>query len=313
MGIPRADAPILPRLGPTPPDSGLRIPGQYVWCSSVIHADGRWHMFSAAWPERPDPRRYSRRGILQGYLQESVVVRAEADVPVGPYHLRETVLTPRGGDHWDVVCCHNPNIVHYGDGFVLFFQTCGHPGESRRIGYVTSDRITGPWQHAPAALPFEGDAVNPAVWVEPDGSLLMAFRSHPMRLAVARAPALEGPWTVLNSDCLPYYGLEDPFLFHWRGQYHIVIEDAFMQVTGDMRNGIRLVSNDARKWSFYEPEIRAYGPHIEWSNGTSVLPVRRERPFLILQDGEPTHLVNGVLFSDGETYDARSIVVPLLD
>ena len=41
-----APAAILPRIGVTRPDSGLRIPGHYVWCSSVIQAEGAWHMFS---------------------------------------------------------------------------------------------------------------------------------------------------------------------------------------------------------------------------------------------------------------------------
>ena len=77
------------------------------------------------------------------------------------------------------------------------------------------------------------------------------------------------------------------------------------------RNGVRLVSDDGAHWSFCLPEIRAYGGLIRWTTGASTLPTRRERPSLILQNGEPTHLVNGVLLSDGETYTARSIVTPL--
>ena len=312
MTRPLAPLPILSRVGETRPDSGLWIPGQYVWCSSVIQAEGKWHMFSATWPERPDAPRYSRRGALQQYLELSTVVRAEADDPEGPYACRETVLTPRGEGHWDVVCCHNPCVVRVGAQYALFFQTCGRQGEPRRIGYAVSERIAGPWTHAESAIPFSGDAVNPSVWVEPDGSLLMALRTKPIRLTIARAPGLDGPWEVLNEDCTPHYGFEDPFLFHCQGQYHIVIEDAMDQVTGDMRNGVRLVSDDGVRWDFYAPEIRAYGGLVRWTNGVATMPVRRERPSLILQNGVPTHLVNGVLFSDGEAYTARSIVTPLL-
>jgi hypothetical protein len=268
-------------------------------------------MFSAMWPERPDEARYNRRSVLQGYLESSVIVRGESSSPEGPYELKETVLAPRGSGYWDVVCCHNPCIVKVGGQYALFFQTCGEPGEPRRIGYATSASVYGPWTHASEAIPFPDDSVNPSVWVEPDGSLLMAFRIRPMRLAVARAPSLAGPWRICNADCMPHYGLEDPFLFHWRGQYHIVIEDACQQVTGDMRNGIRLVSDDGENWSFYSPEIRAYGAEVTWTNGVITVPARRERPWLIVQDGEPTHLVNGVMFAHWETFRTQSVVTPL--
>ena len=313
MNRPAAPAPILGRLGETRPDSGLRIRDKYVWCSSVIQAEGKWHMFSAAWPERPDASRHSKNSVLQNYLEHSVIVRSEADNPEGPYAYQEAVLEPRGSGHWDVICCHNPWVVKVADIYALFFQTCGEPGEPRRIGYVTSKSIKGPWTYASDPLPYGEDAVNPSVWVEPDGGLLMAFRVKPMRLAVARAPGLDGPWEVLNRDCMPHYSFEDPFLFHWHGHYHIVLEDAFAEVTGDGCSGVRLVSDNGSDWSFYQPEIRAYGAQIEWTNGTYSVPARRERPSLVLQDGEPTHLVTGVLFQAGRAYTARSIVTPLCE
>ena len=53
-----SDNRILSRLRRARPDSGPRIPGLYVWCSSVIGVDGKWHMFSAAWPERVHPEEH---------------------------------------------------------------------------------------------------------------------------------------------------------------------------------------------------------------------------------------------------------------
>ena len=306
--MPSTDTSILSALRPAQRESGLRVPGKYVWCSSVIAADGKWHMFSAAWDERADASRYTRNELLQNYLQQSEIVRSEADTPEGPYELKETALRPRGSGHWDVVCCHNPCIVRAGEMFVLYFQTCGEPGEPRRIGTATAPGIRGPWTHAEAALPFPLDSVNPAVCIEPDGRVRVAFRQKPMRIAIAEAPSFRGPYEIVNDDICPGVRLEDPFLWRTGGRWHMLVEDNEGDLAGDVRHGAHLVSDDGVAWDVFADEPKAYIHTIEWTDGTSTTMDRRERPWLLFDDdGRPAYLVTGCL-KDGHAF---SVVQPL--
>jgi hypothetical protein len=246
--MPSPDTSILSALRPAQRDSGLRVPGKYVWCSSVIAADGKWHMFSAAWDERADASRYTHNELLQNYLQQSEIVRSEANAPEGPYELKET------------------------------------------------------------ALPFPLDSVNPAVWIELDGRVRVAFRQKSMRIAIAEAPSFRGPYEIVNDDICPGVRLEDPFLCRMGGRWHMLIEDNEGGLAGDVRHGAHLISDDGVAWDVLANEPKAYTHPIEWTDGTSTTMDRRERPWLLFDDdGRPAYLVTGCL-KDGHAF---SVVQPL--
>jgi len=301
---------ILSSLRPARPDSGLSMPGYYIWGSSVVRVGRTWHMFSSRWAQRsPEAAaRLSALEVLQNYIDHSEIIRAEADNPEGPYSFREVVLRPRGGGHWDHHCCHNPCVVRAGGGFALFFQTSTQADKwDRRIGCATAGNVAGPWSVCDEAIDLGGGAVNPAVLIEPGGGALMVYRAANMRIAVARAAHFAGPYEVVNADILPGIGLEDPFLYRRGGRYHVIVEDNQGRITARERHGARLVSDDGVCWRVHETEPRAYTHAIEWTDGTSTTVDRRERPSLILEGGRPTHLVTAVLH-DGR---ARSVVQPL--
>jgi hypothetical protein len=300
------------RLLPARRESGLRIPGQYVWCSSVIHAEGKWHMFSSAWPKREEAGQYDSVELLQNYWCLSTVVHAEADDPEGPYEYTETLLQGRGGDHWVYECCHNPCIVRAGGTYVLYFQTKGREHDDRYIGYATADSVRGPWTLAERPLDLGFNVNNPAVWVEEDGRVRIAFRTPGMKIAIAEADAYDAAYRIVNPDMCPGIPLEDPFLYRQGAEYHMLIEDNGGKLTGDVRHGAHLVSDDGVDFALFEPEPKAYSHTVRWREGGETTLDRRERPWLILQDGAPTHLVTGVLHG-GEAWSVAQPLAPLAD
>jgi len=306
MSLP-VDKTIQARLLPPRRDSGLRIPGKNVWCASVIAAGGKWHMFSSVWPIREDAERYDPVELLQNYWKLSTIVRAEADSPEGPYAYKELVLEGLGGDHWIHECCHNPCMIQVGDNYVLYFQTKGRDHNDRYIGYATAKNIDGPWLPAVRPLTLGYNVNNPSACLESDGRIRLAFRTPAMKIAVAEAEAYDAPYRVVNPDICPGIALEDPFLYRQGGKYHMVIEDNKGRLTGAVRHGAHLVSDDGINFEIFHPEKKAYTHTVEWQDGGKTTFDRRERPWLILQEGVPTHLVTGVL----KDHEAWSLVQPL--
>jgi hypothetical protein len=298
---------IRSRLRPVDREGGFRIPGKNVWCGSAIKAEGRWHQFSSVWPVRDNPEKYDHVELLQNYWCLSTIVHAEADNPEGPYEFKELVLEGQGGDHWVQDCCHCPCIVKAGDKYVLYFQTKGKEHDDRYIGYATADSVHGPWQYADGPLDLGFNVTNPAVWVEADGAVRLAFRTTGMKIAIAVADAFDATYRIVNDDILPGVWLEDPFLWKMGSDYHIIVEDNDGKVTGSVRHGAHLVSADGVRFEVYAPEPKAYSHTVEWQDGGETTFDRRERPWLILDGGVPTHLVTGVL-SGSESW---SLVQPL--
>ena len=303
----QVDETIRDRLLPSARDAGFQIPGKNVWCGSVIPAGGSWHMFASVWPKREDADSYDPVELLQNYWRLSTIVRAEADSPEGPYSFREVVLEGLGGDHWIYECCHNPCIIRAEDTFVLYFQTKGREHHDRYIGYATAKAIDGPWRPADRPLSLGYNVNNPAAWLEENGRIRLAFRAPGMKIAVAEADSYDGAYSIVNPDICPGVALEDPFLYKLGGRYHIIIEDNKGQLTGDLRHGAHLVSEDGVNYKVFHPETKAYTHTVEWRDGGETAFARRERPWLILQDGLPTHLVTGVL----QGQESWSLVQPL--
>lgn len=301
------DESIQGRLSPARRDSGLRIRGKYAWCGAVIPADGKWHMFSSVWPQRQHADRFTSVELLQNYWTLSTIVRSEADNPEGPYVFREVVLEGQGGDHWVYECCHNPCIVKMGGTYVLYFQTKGRERNDRYIGYATAGGIGGPWKLADGPLRLGVNVVNPSACLDPDGRVRLAFRTPGMKIAIAVADTYDASYTIVNSDICPGIALEDPFLFRMGGRYHIVLEDNRGQITGDVRHGAHLVGDDGVHFGIFHPELKAYTHTVAWVEGGATTFDRRERPWLLLQEGYPTHLITGVL----EGREAWSLVQPL--
>ena len=285
---------LLDGILPVSKDSGFRMDGYFIWGGSVIKVGQKYNMFASRWPEET--------GFPGGYMTHSEIVRAEADSPEGPYIFREVVIHGRGGEYWDGGMVHNPTIHSVEMEYVLFYNGCAEGRRTRRVGYAVAESITGPWRRIDEALPLSEDANNPAACFEANGEIKLIFRNRELKMGIAVAPRYDSPYKVLDFEITPGIKLEDPYMYHQNGMYHIICEDNHGQVSSHERWGVHLVSEDGiHNWHPADPVV-AYTHTITWEDGTHSVMERRERPQLIFDyKGMISHLCTGVLYQ-GKTW-----------
>jgi hypothetical protein len=309
------------RILPAPRDGGYQDSTYWVWGSSVIKGeDNRYHMFASRW---------SKKVNFGNWVTNSEVVHAVADTPVGPYKTQDLVLPSRGKEYWDGMCTHNPRIVKYGKQYLLYYfgttydfdqPTPENPKVSKenwniawknkRIGVAISNSVYGPWKRLdkPILEPREGhwDASitsNPAPVVnEKTGEILLMYKSSadaskpPLLLGVAKATNPEGPYERLSDEPILRFetkdnnriDLEDPYVW-WNGDmYEAIIKDRTGELCGEEGGGIHAWSKDGVKWELFK-NPKAYSRHILWDDGTTSYQNHFERPFLLIENGVPTH------------------------
>lgn len=300
---------IIERLQPVPQNGGFRMPGYFVWGGSLIEAEGKYHLFASRWPTWTtlgiDASKRGNVSMLGNYRNYSEIVRAVADNPLGPFRFEEVVLSGRSGNYWDGQMCHNPKIMKIGSKYVLYYIGRSPQAPNRKIGYAWSESIHGPWQRLAKNIPLTEDANNPAPYFGNDGSVLLAFRDRDLNLFIAQADKFDGRYQITAANLIPGVKLEDPTLFFNNNLFHMVVEDNVGGLTGAVRHGAHLVSADALHWRRHQP-AEVYTHTIKWTNGNSTTFDRRERPELMninnppqrKFDGEPTHLITGVLLGE---------------
>jgi hypothetical protein len=280
---------------PVPNNSGFKMDGYRIWGGSIIKVDSTYHMFASRWPKKDE--------FPVGYTDDSEIIRATSRSPEGPYVFQEIVIGERDSSYWDANMAHNPTIHKIGNHYVLFYigsnfiKQEGWPPFHRTIGYATSESIEGPWLRSDLpVIPEESN--NPAIYVEKNGGIKLMFRSADLRVSLATSPSYNDPFTTVNDNAWPQCKLEDFYLFKRNGQYHCICEDNVGEVSGHVRWGIHLFSNDGiGDWKEFEPLI-VYDHGIKYEDGTTQKFTRRERPQLLIENGEITHLITGVY--DGE-------------
>lgn len=293
-------------LLPVHPSHGFRESGFFVWCGSLIKADGRYHLFASRWPHWS--------GFPDGYRDHSEIVRAESANPEGPYEFREVVLAGRGGSWWDGKMCSNPKIVRAGSLYVLYYIASAVGSPLRKVGFASAESISGPWRRSDNPISLGEDANNPAPLIRPDRSVVLAFRDLDLRMFVAVADAFDAPYRIVARDILPGVRIEDPDLGFRGGRYEMLVEDNVGVLTGHERHGALLTSGDGLAWSPAEP-VQAYTHHVDFTDGTAIDCERRERPeFFSDSDApkgfdSPTHLLTGVLYR-GETWSLIQRIQP---
>jgi hypothetical protein len=275
------------RLLPVNRDSGFHMPGYFVWCGSAIKVGDTYHLFAARWPEATK--------FPEGYRRHSEIVRATAPKAEGPYTFREVVIGARAAGRWDSGMAHNPAIYQVGDKFVLFYIGSDVGATYRQVGYATASAITGPWTRGehPLDLGCATDANNPSACFEPDGSLKLIWRTKDLRVCISTATNFAGPYQLANTNLWPKARLEDFFFFKQDGRWHLLCEDNAGSITSHERWGAHLVSKDGiYDW---QPLAAAdYDHDLKWSDGTIFHAVRRERPWLLFENGRATHLFTAV-------------------
>ncbi|HIS68690.1 MAG TPA: glycoside hydrolase family protein [Candidatus Gallacutalibacter stercoravium] len=314
--------PFAGRLLPAPVNGGFQMEDYWIWCGSVVKGeDGRFHMFASRWPKK--------YGFAANWLYRCEIVRASSDTPEGPYQFEEVVLGPRGRQYFDGMNVHNPYIRHWRGKYYLYYMGATYagpapqPGESfsevrvnevwnrKRIGLAVADSAFGPWKRLDEPLLQPRDCshwdctvtTNPAVAILEDGTSYLLYKSRSyaaatLQIGVARAKSPEGPFERLSEEPIlsfsnPDFHVEDPYLWYEDGLFRLIIKDDFKNgcggITGHWGAGFFATSRDCIHWEI-GPDPLVYTRRIQWDDGSVTEQCNAERPFLLLQEGKPTHL-----------------------
>ncbi|KAJ1454076.1 hypothetical protein M885DRAFT_618325 [Pelagophyceae sp. CCMP2097] len=289
-------------LLPAPRNGGLHLANYSTWGASVVQDDtGLYHMFAS---------RIAGHCDLSKWYPNSAIVRATSDNALGPFVLQDVVLPS---------FAHGPVVRRLpGGGYAMFHIGCGsHNGtikdcagatESEGQAYCNPDWIAassapalqGPWTlHGPLIDAtnwtwFGGGVTNPAPLVFPNGSVLLLYRGHePEKLGASFASAFQGPYSAVGRVPLIEDADEDPFIWmtsdgvihgitHWMGKS-----------SGAQAGGRHIWSVDEGvSWSV--SSALAFTTAIEWDDGALEHVTTRERPQLLVKDGLPMVLYNGL-------------------
>lgn len=292
LGFSANDRSFITHFHPISANSGFKMDGYWVWGGSVIKVGSSYHMFASRWPKK--------NKFPDDYFKESEIVRAISESPMGPYTFQEVVIGERDSSFWDSNMAHNPTIHKIGDKYVLFyigsdFITYRLRSDRllRRIGYATASNIEGPWERCKQPV-IDEESNNPALLVEPDSSLKLMYRDENLKVKIAIAKDINGPYTIANPNVWPDARLEDFYLFKKSGKYHFICEDNEGKVTGHERWGAHFISSDGiNNWHPFNPVV-AYNHEILMENDSILHCERRERPQLLIEGDNTTYLLNGV-------------------
>ncbi|MDA3959191.1 MAG: glycoside hydrolase family protein [Planctomycetota bacterium] len=311
---------------PVARDSGFHMDTHWVWCGSVVRGeDGRYHMFASRWPKTfsMSPHWLFHSEVVRAvsdrpegpYLFEEVVLERR-----GPQYFDGMNTHNPSIRFWD-----GTYYLYYMG--TSYDEQPPQPGEQvpdervlatwnrKRIGLASSTSVFGPWtrRDEPLLLPRPGHwdctaTTNPSAAILPDGTTYMIYKSRSaanatLRLGMTRAARPDGPFERLSDEPLfnfsdPNWHVEDPFFWHdpTDGRFHVVMKDDYKGepafapgggITGEWGAGVHASSEDALNWEIHG---KAYPRSITWDDGTTTVPANLERPFLLFQDGKPSHL-----------------------
>ncbi|AHF14817.1 glycoside hydrolase family protein [Niabella soli] len=310
------------KLQPAIKDGGFEMENYWIWDPSVVKGeDGRYHMFASRWPKEIG---------FGNWVTNSEIVRAVADKPEGPYSFVEVVLGPRGKEWFDGLCTFNPRITKYNGQYLLYYVGVTYdfpvPNDAaniwanglaqkawmhKRAAVAVSSSVKGPWKRISHPLmeprPGKWDASiisNPSPVVLPGGEIYLMYKSSPkgpepplMLGAAISKNGYNGPYERLSDGPLFDFkstkdkesDVEDPFVWWNKDHYELIMKDRFGHICGEEGGGIHATSKNGVDWKLSSP-VKAYSRTIKWNDGTVTHQANFERPFLLFENGSPTHL-----------------------
>jgi predicted GH43/DUF377 family glycosyl hydrolase len=324
---------IAERLLPAPINGGFRMKDYWIWCGSVIEADGKYHMFASRWSKNVDFGPY--------WVTNSEIVRAESDTPEGPYTFKEVVLQPRGAEYWDGKMTHNPAIRKIGDYYVLYYTGTTYEGEmpdenhkinnqsplkiqahkGERIGMAYSASIYGPWVREDSPIidvvpnTWEKYLVsNPAPFVGADGKNYVMYKgvtelgTHSMGIVVA--DDFRGPYHRLSDKPYDVFdGCEDACVWYEDGQYHALALDHNRKYSN--KEILYLSSSDIWHWKL-DGTQPAISKQILFEDGKVRQRMSAERPQILLnEDGKSCFVFFATSILNEKEHYTWNMVIPL--
>eukprot|EP01059_Diplonema_ambulator_P036181 TRINITY_DN8925_c0_g1_i1.p1 TRINITY_DN8925_c0_g1~~TRINITY_DN8925_c0_g1_i1.p1 ORF type:complete len:399 (+),score=61.65 TRINITY_DN8925_c0_g1_i1:39-1199(+) len=334
------------RLLPTPKANGIRN-STSTWGGSAHHdaASGKWYMFASEFindcglnnwsPNSRVIRTVSTTGPLGPYAFDGEVLPT--------FHHNPQVRRTSNGSYVMYVIgrdCNKTSDCTNGPSPAPVTTPCPIPGdmgppnmESGITAYF-AQTLTSPWTEIGQVLgsnakeDWDADTTNPGPYLHPNGSVLLMYRgcgyycSGGEKIGLAVADSYTSvSYERLNkahSLCDTCYN-EDPYVWQdTRGNYHALLHNLgpnggfdCHEAGGEYRScdmGTHAFSSDGFSWTF--SKTVPFNTTVAWSDGSSVVLHRRERPQLIVENGAPQYLINGVqYFNDGDR--SATLIVPV--
>lgn len=302
----------------------LEFKNHYLWDSSVIEVDGKYHMFTSRWD--------FDKGFGWNWVFNSEIVHSVSDKPEGPYHFKRVVFPRRGREYFDGMNTHNPFIKEYNGKFYLYYMGCTYGGKipnnmheisehyaleawnRKRIGVAVADDINGEFVRCDTPLLEPRDCrywdctitTNPSVTILPDGKTYMIYKSRrsindPLQFGIAVADRPDGEFKRLSDEPIlqfpgTKYDMEDPFIWYdkKKEKFCIVAKDNCVDpatgITGQYGGGFYAESDDCIHFELPEnPTV--YTREVHWKDGRVTLQGNLERPNILFdKEGNPTHI-----------------------
>ena len=322
---------IRDRLQAVSEDNIFKTEGYYNWCTSMLKGkDGKYHLFYSRWKKD-----YS----FYGWLTNSEIAHAVSDSPAGPWKYKETVLKGRGKGHWDAITVHNPKIKSFDGKYYLYYCSTNlgdkayteeelietahtgydHPNwkilrPNQRTGVAVSNSLSGPWERMDQPLiepsgPITTLTVNPAIDRGGDGKYYLIVKGDKpnetrfiRNQAIAVSDSPTGPFEMQPKPVIDYLDTEDMSLWydadreHFYGVFHA---HSFIGMVS---------SHDGLDWK-KASEYVLTPKKIQLQDGSMLSPDRLERPFIYLEEGEPSVLSLAVKKGD-ESY---CVFIPIVE
>lgn len=311
---------------PIPLKGGFKMEGYWIWCGSVVQGeDGKYHIFASRWkkdlpmhpgwgiaseivraisdtPEGP----YKFQQVVLGSRGAEYWDGRSVHNPHIIKHKEDYVLFYMGTTHpFDEVHTDEKLDVHN-----YRFITAR---SNKRIGIAVSKSVFGPWQRFDKPIldtrpdKFDNHLIsNPAPCINEDGSCLLVYKARSykkapynigelhdrMALGVAFASHYKGPYVALTDKPLfneKENNVEDPFIWKNDKGYSMVAKDMYGNICGEVGGGVFATSTDGIEWNL-KMGFKAFSKELDWEDGKTRFMGNMDRPFLLFQGDEATHL-----------------------
>ncbi|MFK5973130.1 MAG: glycoside hydrolase family protein [Flavobacteriaceae bacterium] len=317
-------------IQPLTVEGTFRDSNYYNWGGSIIKGeDGKYHLFYSRW---------KRETTFYGWLTLSEIAHATSNNPTGPWVYKETALKGRGKGHWDEITAHNPKIKYFEGKYYLYYISTNignkpiseenlietskvgysHPNwkilrTNQRTGVAVSNSINGPWQRMDQPLlepsgPITTLTVNPAIDRGKDGKYYLIVKgdkpndkNFTRNQAIATSNSPTGPFIIQEKPVIDYMDTEDMSVW-----YDDELERFYGVFHAHTYIGL-MISNDGLNWTRAQ-NYNITNKKILLENSSLLIPDRMERPFVYVENSNPTVLCLAIKKGN----DSYTIFIPLI-
>ncbi len=340
---------IIDNLKQAPVNGGLQMEEYWVWGSSVIKGeDDKYHMYASRWPKMLP---FHPGWMVASEIVHAVSDTPEGpykfkDVALGArgaqYWDGKSCHNPKIVKYKDTYIMYYMGSTHPFEevtkenvaNFNLKSKWCIAGRWGKRVGMATSKSPNGPWKRLDSPILevkpnsyYSYLTSNPSPLIKEDGSVILLFKGRSykkdaithsdMAIGVATAKSFDSHYTVVGDKPLfsmEHFGeIEDPHLWSDATGFHMIAKDQRGLLTGGHGDGVLAHSEDGINW-VVDKNPKAYTKTVKWDNGKTIKQGQLERPFVLVENKEPTHIFFATMDGSGGFANGTktwNMVIPL--